>query len=220
MKYGMISTGSKEATLTACEILENNGNAFDAAIGAVFTSMVSEHCLTGPCGGGVMLASPKNREPIIYDFFVDAIPLDDNSINKKDFFPVTVDFGNAKQIFHTGKSSIGIPGTLIGLIQAHKELGKVPLENILKPAIYYAKSGAIINKSQFYIQLVTAAIFFYVALLDEPISIPKILISILLLLSWSLGYIRNRIERRRIRSNWKTTRQIQKIKTVKIDKET
>ena len=75
-----------------------------------------------------------------------------------------------------------------------------------------------INKSQFYIQLVTAAIFFYVALLDDPISIPKIFISILLLLSWSLGYIRNRIERRRIRSNWKTTKQIQKIKTVKIDK--
>ena len=75
-----------------------------------------------------------------------------------------------------------------------------------------------INKSQFYIQLVTAAIFFYVALLDDPISIPKIFISILLLLSWSLGYIRNRIERRRIRSNWKTTRQIQERKTVKIDK--
>ena len=75
-----------------------------------------------------------------------------------------------------------------------------------------------INKSQFYIQLVTAAIFFYVALLDNPISIPKIFISILLLLSWSLGYIRNRIERRRIRSNWKTTRQIQKIKKVEIDK--
>ena len=75
-----------------------------------------------------------------------------------------------------------------------------------------------INKSQFYIQLVTAAIFFYVALLDDPISIPKIFISILLLLSWSLGYIGNRIERRRIRSNWKTTRQIQEIKKVKIDK--
>ena len=77
-----------------------------------------------------------------------------------------------------------------------------------------------INKSQFYIQLVTAAIFFYVALLDDPISIPKIFISILLLLSWSLGYIRNRIERRRIRSNWKTTRKIQKIKKVKIDNQT
>ena len=77
-----------------------------------------------------------------------------------------------------------------------------------------------INQSQFYIQLVTAAIFFYVALLDDPISIPKIFISILLLLSWSLGYIRNRIERRRIRSNWKTTRQIQKIKRVKIDNQT
>ena len=113
--------------------------------------MVSEHCLTGPCGGGVMLASPKNEEPIIYDFFVDAIPLNGNRINKKVFFPITVDFGNAKQIFHTGKASIGIPGTLIGLIEAQRRLGQVPLENILKPAIYYAENGAIINKSQFYV---------------------------------------------------------------------
>ena len=76
-----------------------------------------------------------------------------------------------------------------------------------------------INKSQFYIQLLTAALFFYLAVLDTPISIPKVSISILLLLSWSLGYIRHRIQRRRIRSNWKTTKQIQKIKQVKIDKQ-
>ena len=76
-----------------------------------------------------------------------------------------------------------------------------------------------INKTQFYIQLVTAAIFFYIAMLDDPISLPKVSISILLLLSWSLGYIRHRIQRRRIRSNWKSTKQIQKIKQVTIDKQ-
>ena len=41
MKYGMISTGSREASETALEILKLGGNASDASIGAVMTSMTS-----------------------------------------------------------------------------------------------------------------------------------------------------------------------------------
>ena len=51
MKYGSISTGSKEALNTAKQIFEEGGNAFDAAIAAVFTSMTSEFSLTGAGGG-------------------------------------------------------------------------------------------------------------------------------------------------------------------------
>lgn len=69
MKYGAIAGGEKTTVHTAFEILKNGGNAFDAAVGAVFTSMVSEFNLTGP-GGGAFLADPVNAEPILYDFFV------------------------------------------------------------------------------------------------------------------------------------------------------
>ena len=70
MKYGTISTGSKEASIAASEILKYGGNAFDAAIAAIFVSMTSEYCLTGACGGGIMLAYPNNSSPIIFDFFI------------------------------------------------------------------------------------------------------------------------------------------------------
>ena len=60
MKYGAIAGGEKSTVQTAFEILKNGGNAFDAAVGAVFTSMVSEFNLTGPGGGGAFLAGPVN----------------------------------------------------------------------------------------------------------------------------------------------------------------
>ena len=48
MKYGSIAGGEKTTVQSAVDILECGGNAFDAAVGAVFTSMVSECNLTGP----------------------------------------------------------------------------------------------------------------------------------------------------------------------------
>ena len=71
IKYGSIAGGEKSTVEAASQILKNGGNAFDAAVGAVFTSMVSEYNLTGPGGGGAFLAYPANSNPILYDFFVD-----------------------------------------------------------------------------------------------------------------------------------------------------
>ena len=69
---GLISTGSKEATEAAADVLKLGGNAFDAAISAVMTSMTSEVNLTSMAGGGSMLAYKNGEKPILFDFFVDA----------------------------------------------------------------------------------------------------------------------------------------------------
>ena len=57
LKYGAIAGGEKSTVDAAFQILENGGNAFDAAVGAVFTSMVSEYTLTGPGGGGAFFGT-------------------------------------------------------------------------------------------------------------------------------------------------------------------
>ena len=55
-----------------------------------------------------------------------------------------------------------------------------------------------LNAAQYYIQLSTAMLFAYLAIIDiNPI---KMVIAFLLLLGWSLGYYRHRIMRRRIGS--------------------
>ena len=53
-----------------------------------------------------------------------------------------------------------------------------------------------LNIAQYYIQLATAMLFAYIAIIDiNPI---KMMIAFLLLFGWSLGYYRHRLIRRRL----------------------
>ena len=149
MKYGSIAAGDKTTVNAAMEILKDGGNAFDAAVCAVFTAMTSEYTLTGACGGGVMLAYPKGSEPIVFDFFVHTPKK--KSVKNLDFSRIAVNFGPASQFFHIGKGSVAVPGNTIGLLHIHSRLGSLPLSRILEPAIQTAKSGAIINNAHEYL---------------------------------------------------------------------
>ena len=54
----------------------------------------------------------------------------------------------------------------------------------------------VINTTQFYMQLFTASLLLYFTLTSDR---PKmVIIPILLLISWTLGYIQRRITRRRV----------------------
>ena len=149
MKYGAIAGGEKSTVHAASVILENGGNAFDAAVGAVFTSMVSEYNLTGAGGGGAFLACPANSDPILFDFFVDTPPPQPDK--ELDFFDIMVDFGPSQQEFHIGQGSVAIPGNTAGLLEVHQRLGQVPLIAVLEPAVVAARSGVILNEAQAYL---------------------------------------------------------------------
>jgi len=146
MKYGSISTGSKEATLAAEEILKFGGNAFDAAVGAIFVSMTSEFALTGIFGGGTLLGIKDNEPPFIYDFFVNCPESKNNS--EAEFKEVMVNFGNTEQKFHVGKGSIATPGNLMGLLEIQKKYGVLNLKDVLSPAKEIANCGVVIKKHQ------------------------------------------------------------------------
>ena len=157
MKKGIVASGSEEATQAAVDILESGGNAIDAAVSAVFTSMTSEFALTGAAGGGAMMTKLVDSDPVLYDFFVDTPNIIQN--NQIDFFKATIDFGNSNQHFHIGKGSVAVPGNIAGLIQVQEELGKLPLKIVLEPGIDIAKSGCKINKQQSYIFKILKPIF-------------------------------------------------------------
>ena len=157
MNKGIVSTGSKEATQAGAEILRAGGNAFDAAVAAVFTSMTSEFALTGAGGGGAMMIYTPSKEPIIYDFFVDTPPR--TGKEELDFFDVEVDFGESTQIFHIGKGSAAIPGTLLGLVTVQEQFGVLPLPVVMDPAIHLARAGSVLNSKQAYIFKLLEPIF-------------------------------------------------------------
>jgi gamma-glutamyltranspeptidase/glutathione hydrolase len=131
-------------------ILEAGGNAFDAALGALCTASIAEPLLVSLGGGGFLLARPDGHPPRVYDFFCQA-PARRRPEAELDFYPIMADFGTAGQEFHIGMGSIAVPGMIAGIFDAHRELGRMPLADILAPAISLARSGVPIDDFHHYI---------------------------------------------------------------------
>ena len=90
-------------------MLTEGGNAADACVAAACAAFVAEGPLTGPAGGGFVLAQ-SSAESTFLDFFF-ATP--SQSLGDAE---VVVDFADAStQVFHVGPGAIAVPGLLAGL---------------------------------------------------------------------------------------------------------
>ena len=146
----MAASGSAEVTQTAVNILEAGGNAFDAALGALCTAAVAEPLLVSLGGGGFLLALPDGHKPRVYDFFCQT-PGRRRPVSELDFYPIMANFGTAEQEFHIGMGSMAVPGVVAGIFESHRELGRMPLPEIMAPAIELARSGVLVDDFHHYI---------------------------------------------------------------------
>lgn len=154
---GAVAAGHPRTAEAALQLFELGGNAFDAALAGLAAACVVEPVLTSLAGGGFLLARPAGRPATLYDFFVQTPrrrrPAD------TEFYPVVADFGPAQQEFHIGAGAIATPGTVRGLVECHRLLGRLPLREVVAPAISYATEGVVINALQAYIFGVVAPIY-------------------------------------------------------------
>ncbi len=142
---GVVSAGDINTAKAGEEILKKGGNAYDAMVACLLAAPLCEPILTSLGGGGFMLSSKTDEEPIMYDFFVDVPP---KSIEEPEFFPIDVDFGTTVQEFHIGCGAIAIPGVVKGIWQIYEELCSLPMDELIKPAFRYASEGIYISKVQ------------------------------------------------------------------------
>jgi gamma-glutamyltranspeptidase/glutathione hydrolase len=149
-RIGVAASGSAEVSRTAVEILEAGGNAFDAALGALCTAAIAEPLLVSLGGGGFLLALPDGQKPRVYDFFCQT-PARRRDTSELDFYPIMANFGTAAQEFHIGVGSIAVPGIVAGIFEAHRELGRMPLREIMTPAIELARNGVLVDDFHHYI---------------------------------------------------------------------
>jgi gamma-glutamyltranspeptidase/glutathione hydrolase len=149
-RIGVAASGSAEVSRTAVEILEAGGNAFDAALGALCTAAIAEPLLVSLGGGGFLLALPDGQKPRVYDFFCQT-PARRRDTSELDFYPIMANFGTAAQEFHIGVGSIAVPGIVAGIFEAHRELGRMPLREIMTPAIELARNGVVVDDFHHYI---------------------------------------------------------------------
>jgi gamma-glutamyltranspeptidase/glutathione hydrolase len=155
---GVVAAGHEETVHAAAVILEEGGNAFDAALAGMLAACVAEPVLCSLGGGGFMLAHAAGRSPVVYDFFVQT-PKERPNPGALDFFPIMADFGAAQQEFHIGRGSIATPGMVKGLFKVHEELGWMPMKRLIEPAAALARNGVRMNRLQAYIFTVVEPIY-------------------------------------------------------------
>ncbi len=145
---GVAASGHKETSKAARILLEEGGNAFDAALGAMCAACVCEPMLASLGGGGFLLGQTAGGDSRVFDFFTQTPSATEGEL---DFYPIQADFGTTTQEFHIGMGSIAVPGVVAGLFSIHEAYCRLPLKKIIEPAVQLAREGLRINRLQKYI---------------------------------------------------------------------
>lgn len=132
----MVVTQGEHTTKAGLEMLKKGGNAFDAAAAVSFAISVERPQSTGIGGGGFMLFyGPQLKEPMALDFREKA-PL---KAHEKMFLDEKGELIPNKSL--DGIFAGAVPGLVAGVLEMHKQYGKLPLKDILAPAIRLAEEG-------------------------------------------------------------------------------
>jgi gamma-glutamyltranspeptidase/glutathione hydrolase len=146
---GAIAAGHPLTAQTGADVLRAGGNAVDACIAAAAVSWVCESSLTGLGGGGFLLVhEAASGRSTLLDFFV-AVP--ERPVSPSELLEVAVDFGDTTQLFRTGPAAVAVPGTALGLWEAHRRFGSLPWAELLVPAARLAREGAVLTEQQAYL---------------------------------------------------------------------
>ena len=147
---GMVVSQNYLSSEIGVEILNKGGNAVDAALAVGFSLAATLPRAGNLGGGGFMLVYIKDIDEIFFIDYRSSSPLNSNlenifdlSINSNaQLESLPKNFNEDKyELVNTGYKASAVPGTVAGLLEAHKQFGKLSLEEILKPVIKQAKEG-------------------------------------------------------------------------------
>ena len=146
---GVIAAGGPETAAAGATILSQGGNAVDAAVAAAFVSFIAEIGVVHLGGSGMAhIYDPRSGRSLVYDFFSAAPGLGGTRPERMDFEKVTIDFGATTQDFYLGRASVAVPGNIFGLCRMAVDYGRLPLAQLLQPAIKLARDGLPIARFQ------------------------------------------------------------------------
>ena len=136
--FGMVATGSPEATNAGVEILELGGNAVDAAIAAALMLGVSDPDASGLGGMTTM---------VIHSAYGRSIVLDGASPTPREVNPAKLQ--QLKQTeWRVGYELAAVPTTLAVLDRARSRYGTMEMADLLAPSIRVAEQGYLVNPVQ------------------------------------------------------------------------
>ncbi|MCI0485563.1 MAG: gamma-glutamyltransferase [Blastocatellia bacterium] len=132
-RNGMVSTSQPLATAAGLRILQQGGNAIDAAIAAAAVLNVVEPLMTGIGGDAFAIVYWKKTGEL-------------HGLNASGRAPYAMNLDYMKKKGYTampdsGVDAITVPGALDGWVSLMEKFGSMKLSDVLAPAIEYAENG-------------------------------------------------------------------------------
>ena len=140
-RHGMVVTRESHATQAGVKVLEEGGNAIDAAVAVGFALAVTHPSAGNIGGGGFMLLRTADGHTTFIDFRERAPQAATHDMYLDAAGKLTRDST-------TGWRASGVPGTVAGMELASKKYGKLPWVKVIEPAIELAAAGFPLSYAQ------------------------------------------------------------------------
>lgn len=138
-RSGMVASAHPEASRVGVDILKAGGNAVDAAVAVQFALAVVYPTAGNIGGGGFMVYRDKDGQSYTLDFREKA----PEKAHKDMYLDAA---GNPiPNLSITGHLASGVPGSVDGMVEAHRRFGKLTWAQVLQPAIDLARQGVVLT---------------------------------------------------------------------------
>ena len=126
-------------------VLDDGGNAADAAVAAALSACAAETIYTGLAGGGFAVHwDAEQRRASVVDFFV-TVPGRGLTTPVAPMTAIHVSFGAAPLEYHVGAATVAVPGTPRGLHEVHRAFGRLGWHEVVQPAYELAAGGVSLS---------------------------------------------------------------------------
>ncbi len=142
---GMVATSNVYATMAGQKVLQEGGNAVDAAIAVCYALGVAEPFTSGLGGGGFMVIHTADGE----NSFIDYREVASSGQTAESWLDASGNLiENANSV---GGLAVGVPGEVAGLELALAEYGsgKLTRQQIMQPAIDLANNGYVVSPTMY-----------------------------------------------------------------------
>jgi gamma-glutamyltranspeptidase/glutathione hydrolase len=137
--HAMVTSVHELASRAGVEMLRDGGNAVDAAVATGFALAVVHPQAGNLGGGGFLLLRNANGETHFIDYREKAPAAATENMYLDAQGNVIPE--SSKDSSVVGYRSVGVPGSVAGLVYAEKKYGKLSIEKVMAPAIKLARDG-------------------------------------------------------------------------------
>lgn len=138
----MVVANHPLASAIGLQVLQDGGNAFDAAIAVQFALAVVYPSAGNIGGGGFMVARDPEGRSYALDFREKA-----PAAASRDMY-LDPEGEVVEDLSWRGALAAGVPGSVAGMFAIHDSLGSMPMEDLIQPSIILAAGGFLLTENE------------------------------------------------------------------------